>query len=243
VARDTSGEPGFAARRGSSVALRRELGKRIGLTLSAENGEVYRERRVDPFDLPYRLATASLDARLGRNWLSLGMTRLDEQRSLLGGRTSEALGGGGSASWFVDAEARRNLGNGLSASISARRGWTSFGSGKFQTSAYAFDLAKVGLFSDRDRLGLRLSQPIRIGSGGFAAMLPTGYDYATGLTSSGTQRLSLRPSGREVDAELSYGTRVGTGWIGGNLFARRQPGHDANAEPDIGAAIRTSFAF
>jgi hypothetical protein len=45
VARDTSAEPGFAARRGSSVAVRRELGRTLGLTLSAENGEVYRQRR------------------------------------------------------------------------------------------------------------------------------------------------------------------------------------------------------
>jgi hypothetical protein len=156
---------------------------------------------------------------------------------------SAALGGGGSSSWFLDGEARREFGGGVSAALSARRGWTGFGAGRFQTSAYAFDLAKLGLLSEHDRLGLRLSQPIRIASGGLSAFLPTGYDYATGLTSSGMQRLSLSPSGREVDAELSYGTRLGSGWIGGNLYARRQPGHDADASPDIGAAIRTSFAF
>ena len=171
------------------------------------------------------------------------MTRLDEQRSLLGGRMSETLGGGGSSSWFVNGEARRDLGNGFSASLSARRGWTSFGAGEFQTSAYAFDLAKLGLLSDSDRLGFRLSQPIRIESGGLATVLPTGYDYATGLTTSGMQRLSLSPDGREVDAELSYGTRLGSGWIGGNLYARRNAGHVAGAGPDVGAAVRTSFAF
>jgi hypothetical protein len=244
VARDTSGEPGFAARRGSSLAVRRELGRRAGLTLSAESGDVYRENRADRTSLPYRLATASFDRSVGEKlWLSLGLTRLDEQRSLLGGRVSEMLGGGGSSSWFVDGEARRDLGDGFSAAVSARRGWTSFGAGRFQTSAYAFDLAKLGLLSGDDRLGLRISQPIRIESGGFATILPTGYDYATGLTTSGLQRLSLSPDGREVDAELSYGTRLGAGWIGGNLYARRNPGHVAGAAPDVGAAIRTSFAF
>ncbi|MCY7397263.1 MAG: S8 family serine peptidase, partial [Sphingomonas bacterium] len=243
VARDTSGEPGFAAKRGSSVALRRELGRSAGLTLSAENGEVSLNRRVGQLDMPYRLATASFDKRIGSTWLSLGMTRLDEQRSLLGGRMSDTLGGGGSSSWFVDGEARRAFGNGFSAALSARRGWTSFGAGKFATSAYAFDLAKLGLFGDGDRLGLRVSQPIRIESGGLATVLATGYDYATGLTTSGLQRLSLSPSGREIDAELSYGTRLGSGWIGGNLYARRNPGHIVGAAPDVGAAIRTSFAF
>jgi len=53
------------------------------------------------------------------------------------------------------------------------------------------------------------------------------------------QRLSLSPDGRELDAELSYGTRLGSGWIGANLYARHHPG----AAPDVGAAIRTSFAF
>jgi hypothetical protein len=104
-------------------------------------------------------------------------------------------------------------------------------------------LAKLGLFGGSDRLGFRLSQPIRIESGGLATMLPTGYDYATGLTTNGLQRLSLSPSGREIDAELSYGTRLGSGWIGGNIFARQNPGHVAGAKPDVGAAIRTSFAF
>jgi hypothetical protein len=185
-----------------------------------------------------------LDKRLGSSTsLSLGMTRLDEQRSLLGGRMSEMLGGGGSSSWFVDGEARRSFGNGFTAALSARRGWTSFGAGQFTSSAYAFDLAKLGLFGGSDRLGFRLSQPIRIESGGLATMLPTGYDYATGLTTNGLQRLSLSPSGREIDAELSYGTRLGSGWIGGNIFARQNPGHVAGAKADVGAAIRTSFAF
>jgi len=243
VARDTSGEPGFAALRGSSVALRRDLGKQIGLTLSAENGKVFRDQRAGELDMPYRLATATFDKQLGANWLSLGVTRLDEQRSLLGGRMGETFGGGGSNSWFVDGEARRDLGKGFSAGVSARRGWTAFAGGRFQTSAYAFDLAKLGLLSDFDRLGLRLSQPIRIDQGGLSLALPTGYDYATGLATSGMQRLSLSPSGREIDAELSYGTRLGSGWIGGNLYARRNPGHVAGAPTDVGAAIRGSFAF
>ena len=56
---------------------------------------------------------------------------------------------------------------------------------------------------------------------------------------------ALAPRGREVAAELSYnrGLWDGTGWIGGNLFARRQPGHFANADADIGAAMRFTLGF
>jgi len=58
-------------------------------------------------------------------------------------------------------------------------------------------------------------------------------------------RLSLTPSGREIDAELSYGSSVlgEQGWIGGNLFLRRQPGHIAAADDDYGAAIRFTLGF
>jgi hypothetical protein len=66
------------------------------------------------------------------------------------------------------------------------------------------------------------------------------------LTATDTlSRLSLAPSGREVDGELSYGASLlgGNGWVGGNLFYRRQPGHIASLPDDQGAAIRFSLGF
>ena len=76
-------------------------------------------------------------------------------------------------------------------------------------------------------------------------MLPTAYDYATGTATSSLSRMSLTPSGREVDAELSYGSSLlgGNAWLGGNLFYRRQPGHIAEPHDDIGAALRFSLGF
>jgi hypothetical protein len=76
-------------------------------------------------------------------------------------------------------------------------------------------------------------------------MLPTSYDYATGAATDTLSRLSFTPSGREVDAELSYGSSLlaGNGWVGANLFYRRQPGHIANSPDDVGAAIRFSLGF
>jgi hypothetical protein len=74
-------------------------------------------------------------------------------------------------------------------------------------------------------------------------MLPTGYSYETQTATHSLNRLSLSPSGREIDAELSYSTPVAGGWLGGNLFARRQPGHIADADADVGAAIRFTLGF
>ena len=193
----------------------------------------------------YRLSTLSIDKNFGRTWLSGGLTRLEEKQTLLGGRMSGALGGGGANTLFLDLEARRDLGSGISAGITARHGWTDFAAGKFQTAAYAFDLAKTGLLGDNDRLGFRVSQPLRVSNGGFAMLLPTGYDYSTETATSSWTTYSLTPSGREVDTELSYGSALwdGSGWVGGNLFMRRQPGHIASADNDYGAAIRFTLGF
>jgi len=243
IARDISGDPGFQARRGASMGVRRDLGF-AGVTVSAEQGRVWQEVKTSATDSPYHWTSISLDRNFGdRTWVSAGMSRLDEKRTLLGGRLGSVFGDGGSSSLFLDLEARRELGAGWSATLAGRRGWTDFAGGKFQSAAYSFDLAKLGIVSDRDRLGLRVSQPLRIEKGGIAMMLPTGYDYATETETNQMSRLSFTPSGRELDAELSYSTLLGQGWIGANLFMRRQPGHIATADADMGAAIRYSLDF
>ena len=129
--------------------------------------------------------------------------------------------------------------------MNARHGWTDFTAGSFQTQAFAFDVTKNGLLGENDRLGFRVSQPLRVSNGGFGMMLPTSYDYSTASASSSWQTYSLTPSGREIDAELSYGSALwdGSGWVGGNLFMRRQPGHIADADNDYGAAIRFTLGF
>jgi hypothetical protein len=244
IAKDVSGNPGFTANRSSSMAVRREAGK-FGFTLSGETGDVWTERKNTASGSPYRWTSVAVDRSIGRAWLSAGLSRLEEKQSVLGGRMSKALGGGGASSLFLDIEARRQLGNGFSAGLTARKGWTEFAGGKFETAAYGFDLTKLGLLNAGDRLGFRLSQPLRVTSGGFNLFLPTSYDYLTETATSSWQRYSMSPSGREIDTELSYSTGLldGNAWLGGNLFLRKDPGHIANADADIGAAIRFSLDF
>jgi len=173
------------------------------------------------------------------------MSRLEEKQSVLGGHMSQALGGDGASSLFLDLEARRELGSGFSAGLTARKGWTDFAGGKFETSAYGFDLTRLGVLNAGDRLGLRVSQPLRVTTGGFNLFLPTSYDYLTGIATSSWQHYSMSPSGREIDTELSYSTGLldGNAWLGGKLFLRKDPGHIADADADVGAAIRFSLDF
>ena len=243
IARDIGGDPGFAARRGTSMALRRNLGP-VNMTASYENGSVWQELETSATGSPYRWTSVALDRDFGKTFLSAGVSRLDEKRTLLGGRVGEAFGGaGGSTSLFFDLEARRDLGSNLSATLRARRGWTSFDGGSFTTAAYAVDVQKLGVLGPNDRLGLRVSQPLRIEKGGFGLMLPTGYSYETLTAENSWSSFSLTPSGRELDTELSYSRPVAGGWLGGNLYARRQPGHIKSAPADVGGAIRFTLGF
>ncbi|GAA4709009.1 S8 family peptidase [Sphingomonas lutea] len=244
IAKDIAGDPGFGARREGSLAIRRKFGA-TGVTLSGETGEVWQEIETSATGSPYRWTSLALDRTFGATSLSGGISRLEERQSLLGGRMGAMLGGGGSTSFFVDLEARRELGRGWSAGVSARRGWTDFAAGRFQTGAYGFDLAKLGVLGAHDRLGLRIAQPLRVERGGFAALLPTAYDYATTSATHSVTHMSLAPSGREIDGEISYGSTLfgGRGLLGGNLFYRRQPGHIANSRDDAGAAIRFTLGY
>jgi hypothetical protein len=245
IAHDIAGDPGFTAKRNSSIAVRHQFGS-VGLTFSGESGDVWQEVKTSATGSPYRWTSISADRSFGsKNWVSLGMSRLEERQTLLGGRMSNVLGGGGATSLFLDLEARRDFGNGWGADLMARRGWTDFSSGKFQTDAYSFDLTKTGVLGSQDRIGLRFAQPLRIESGGLGMMLPTSYDYTTETAASTYSTMSLTPSGRELDTELSYGSSLldGNAWIGGNLFYRRQPGHIASASGDVGAAVRFSLGF
>jgi hypothetical protein len=244
IAKDIAGDPGFSAKRNGSLALRRDLGP-VGLTLSGETGSVWQEIKTSATGSPYRWTSLAVDRNFGKTWVSAGISNLNEKQTLLGGRMGNALGGGGANSLFLDLEARRELGDGWSETLSGRRGWTSFAGGQFQTGAYGFDATKIGLLGAGDRLGFRLSQPLRIERGGLGLMLPTAYDYGTQTATNSLVKYSLSPTGREVDAELSYGSNVlgDSGWIGGNLFMRRQPGHFATADNDYGAAIRFTLGF
>ena len=152
IAKDIAGDPGFAARRNGSMAFRHQFGS-TGVTFAGETGNVWQEVRTSAYGSPYRYTSLAVDRKLDINWLSAGVSRLDEKQTLLGGRMTGALGGGGSNTLFLDFEARREFGDGWTAGLTARRGWTSFAAGKFQTGAYGVDVAKLGVLSGDDRLG------------------------------------------------------------------------------------------
>jgi hypothetical protein len=115
--------------------------------------------------------------------------------------------------------------------------------GRLASAGWTVGLAKQGLAAHADRLAFRLAQPLRVSGGGYALTLPTGYDYATGVTQTALSTLSLAPRGRELNAEAAWSAPVGAGWLTANLYWRRDPGNIAALPDDRGAALRYSLIF
>jgi hypothetical protein len=251
VARDPSVKTGFYGDGTASIGLRHDLGP-VGLTVTAERGEVYQEGldRVRRADQPgYTIGSVTFDRRFGPATLSLGASRLQEQETILGGRLSSSFGTGGSTSWFADAAAGFDLGGGWGAHASYRRGATRLPlgalatGGRLATDAWALDLSKRNAFRAGDMLAVRLMQPLRVRSGGYDIRLPVSYDYTDGSVGYERRFFNLAPTGREIDLEAAYGVGLWGGHLSTNAFVRRDPGHIAGAPDDLGAAIRFTLGF
>ncbi len=256
IARDPATNAGFDADVGASAAVRQKIGA-WGVTLAQEYGDVLTQRDTDlialrgkPQRFGYSRATLGLDRRFGGFRAGLSVTRLSEANSVLGARFGGALGAARADSVFVDLGARYDLGAGWSLGGSMREGWTQAqlrggvqGSGLIRTDGFAGDIGKAGIFG-RDRLGLRVAQPLRVWHGGIDYLLPQQWDYWTSsVTQWSPSRLNLSPTGREVDFELSYVRPFLGGDLSGNLFVRRDPGNIGALPDDRGGAVRLNFGF
>lgn len=246
---------GFESMAHAAGSLRQQLGP-VGISAGIENGDVIGRR--DPLlaglqgyrRSGYDRATLGVDARWRGVTASVAASHLAERDTLLGARFDGSLGAPQAKSWFVDMDARAELGGGWTIGGSWRRGWTTArmqsglsGSGQLATSAFAVDAGKDGVFGT-DSIGLRFAQPLRVSRGGIDYRLPTNWDYATLTVSDWTmQRMNLAPTGRELDVEARYRVLLGLGDVQANLFWRRDPGNVASLPDDRGGAIRYAIGF
>ena len=250
-----SGSEGFRNAPGASFALRRQLGS-LGLTLAGESGDALVRREWsgpshNPYDRrPYSLVSVGIDRQFGSAALSLTASHMSEDSTVLGARFNPLFGAGSARTLFVDGDLRWMAGNGWTLGAAWRQGWTWAASGGalqdgalLKSSSFAIDAAKQGLFGSGDRIAFRLSQPLRISSGGLALTLPNGYDYRTLQTSYAVQRYNLAPSGREINAEAAYSRPLSFGDLTANLYYRKESGNIASYPDDLGLALRFSADF
>jgi hypothetical protein len=244
VAEEPLSRAGFRSAQSASVAIRHALGP-IAVSVASERG-----REWLPGPSPglarsaYRNLSVAIVGRSGRASYALGVTRHNESDSVLGSRFSATLLAGGADTTFVDGSVRFDLGRGWRTDGSYRRGWTRASggspaqSGSLVTDGFAASVAKTGLLASQDRLGFRLSQPLRVRGGGLGLYLPVDYSYATQTAAYDNRNMRLTPSGRELDYEVAYGFGMWGGQVDLNAFVRTDPGHISGERRDTGGAIR-----
>ncbi|PZU58033.1 MAG: peptidase S8 [Sphingobium sp.] len=250
IAGATQGELGFDRVAGNAMALRQQVAPNVALTARAEQGRAWRTTRDPMLDAWERdgrdgYATVGIGAQgwTGPLTVSLGLTYLREEDTLLGARFAPSIGALSGRTLFLDSGMALEPGNGWRLAAAYRQGWTDGSGAPLRTGAWSIDGEKRGVVDPRDRLALRVSQPLRVEAGGLGLLLPTGYDYATATATYSRERLSLVPRGREVTAETVYSAPFGAGWLTANAYWRRQSGNLAWYPDDLGGAVRFSMDF
>ena len=257
IARAPGDDQGFGQDNVISMAWRRQVG-RWGLSASAEHGTPISaapsfsslsglDRRQ--YDQANRYGLA-VDRQVGNLQLALGASWLTERHSILGARLNEGFGGGGASSLFLDASGQwhpapqwRLAAQWRSGFTTPRSGGSVAAGGRLTSSAWLLDAGREGVFKAGDLLGLRVSQPLRVESGGIALNLPVDYSYATLQPTFARRTLALTPGGREIDTELAWHGPLWSGAAMLSLYYRIDPGHYANAPDDQGVAFTWSKNF
>ncbi|NBC37867.1 S8 family serine peptidase [Novosphingobium sp. FSY-8] len=255
-------DAGFARHGQTAFALRQDLGARWGglwgLTLSAEraDGQIGAPWRTtgmpDPMqrsDAVYRFGAAA-DGHWGAWDAALGLSWMAEQRGVLGARLNPVFGAQGADSWFADASVGwRPMGD-LRIGAGWRQGYTAIHAGTMLQSGshlwsngWVVDAALANALKPGDTFSIRVSQPLRVAAGGANLWLPLAYDYDTQTTTWGTQRLNLRPHGREIATELAWHLPLWGGSANANLFWRHNPGHYATLPVDRGWSVGWKYGF
>lgn len=258
IARSQQSDFGLRASDAIALAARQSFGRSAGVTVSAGRGRVMAAAETLDWTGPRRERLASntqrigvtFDKRFGPLATALGASWLAEDDSVLGARLNRSLGGRGADSLFLDAAAAWPFAPGWRLGGTWREGWTSARSGamiasgsRLHTRGWAFDLARDGVFASGDTLALRLSQPMRVESGGLRLSLPVAWNYASESAERGLRTVNLTPAGRELVSELAWQGVFAGGQARASLYWRKDPGHYAALPDDKGVAINWSRNF
>jgi hypothetical protein len=148
--------------------------------------------------------------------IGFSLQSLNEEHGLLGSTydASSALSlGSGNRSQEFGVSALVNLDRDNSIYLEATRASTRAatpvdgsmfaGTSALRAQSFGMSYTSRNLFAKADRLTVSLKQPLRVTSGA-VNLAVTNIDPLTGIPSVGVERVSLAPSGREIDYMLSY---------------------------------------
>lgn len=254
----TPGSDYGALRTGELAAVMRQSFGAWGLTISAESGDVLSAAPMEDALLPVAVRRRSSATRFGvaadRDWggldASIEASWLAEDHTVLGARLHPAFGPAGADSLFLDAAAAWRFAPGWRLGAAWRQGFTQprtvgfVASGsRLMSNAWSFDIARSSLFKPGDTLAFRISQPLRVESGGLSLSLPAEYSYDTLTAARRRTEIPLAPNGREMMGEIAWRGPLWGGMAAASLFYRTNPGHYAASPDDGGAAIMWARQF
>lgn len=212
-------------------------------------------------------ATARANRRFGPVEMTFQLSAVSERNAVLGTLSSGALTlGSGAGSLFASIGAYTALPGNMALHLSFNQGHTRvssvsdiLGSGgagntlggsfvngisNFRSMSFAAAITRDGLFAVGDRIGLALSQPLRIENGIIGLTLPTGRDYIADEILFASSNAALAPSGREIDLEVSYRWRGPAGaLIEANVLRQFSAGHSRFGGAQMTVLVRAHRAF
>ena len=212
---------GFA-RNGASIGYATNAG-RGPLRVAAFHGSAqYGERRDADTGVATGLLTEYRFGGSGSSGLALQAGWLNEAERLAGSRPGGAFGELGADTAIAGLSAHREVGDGWSLLASAHAGMSRAevrrhgmlrDPSALWTGSFSFGLLGKEIGIARDRLAVRLSQPLRVEAG------HAEFRWVSGRTPDGRvavdrARVDLEPSGRQLDLEVTYARR----WAGGKAY-------------------------
>ncbi|MDH3663204.1 MAG: hypothetical protein OEU92_24825 [Alphaproteobacteria bacterium] len=225
------------------------LGKRADITLSAfttsPDSIDERETSMQKIELSHRIG-AGIELRLGYGWL-------DERDGFVGGSSAGAFCETEASSSFVTAGVVAPIGDDLRLFGSYTSGrsslsvgdsgligdWSDVRTESFGVGLLADDVAEVG-----DHLSLMIGQPVRVQDAKATLTLPTSRSE-DGRVLSESRTVDLAPDAREISLEATYQFALDDDDVSlaAGTFARINPDHERNAEPDLGIGFRYQLRF
>ncbi len=230
---------GFGLRAGFAIADDEAAGDQVGFT------DVDGARMAVRAELFKNFASG---ARIG---LQFGDLREEEALLATRGAGGFALDGAG-ATRFVGFSAAWPIAERWTVLGHASLGWSNADGASdslieayddVRSEAFGLGLARAAVLAPGDRLHIAASQPLRVGAGSATVDVPVAM-HATGEIERRRAQVDLEPSGRQIDIELGYGRPLGSqDHIRFGVIGQLEPGHDADAGPDLAAFVAWRRAF
>ena len=234
---------------GTGVSLSRQFG--ASSTLSA--GWVDQEDDTGVWGSDAKIGEITLVHRFDNGAIAYtGFSAVDEQGSFLGSNAAGGFAVAGADTRFYSLGVRYPMAGGLElignytlGEADMRADGTSLLGewSEIRAEAFGVGLVKNGVLGRHDRIGLLAGQPLRVSSGEVTVTAPVDY-LADKTVVQGSERVSMTPSGREIDLQLAYDSPLGaSAVVSGWLMMQFEPGHVAGADPAYGAGMRFSAEF